>query len=227
MAQELLSTLDREGDALELELLFPRRSTAPRPAAARTRPLIPRPPVPSYAPRVLTYSPRDVIERRISVPAQHALVRLSKNPATRVQAISMLGEVKAGRIAGIYKADERPPAQRAQSLHKSLGWGSLIPKGEPIALNLDPQNLFRGQPIIVFHPSLAPVAKGAALDSALIRGWQAYVTFRSESRSGALCCNNLANPEVLDRFDFDKDTVQPFHQPQIARVAGCVDLTAM
>ncbi len=35
---------------------------------------------PVAAPRVLTYTAKDVIDKRISVPAQHSLVRLSKNP---------------------------------------------------------------------------------------------------------------------------------------------------
>jgi len=50
---------------------------------------------------VLTYSTRDVIDKRISVPAQHSVVRLSKNPATSADAVGMLEEVKAGRLAGI------------------------------------------------------------------------------------------------------------------------------
>ena len=178
--------------------------------------------VPTATPRVLTYTTRDVIDKRISVPAQHALVRLSKNPTTSADAVGILEEIKAGRLAGIYKVDEGPPAQRAQRLDRSLGWGSLIPRGEGSALILDPDNLFRGLPMIVFHPNLAPASKGAELDAAVIRGWQAYLTFRSESISGVICCMNLGTPEVLDRFEFDKDTLQPFHQTQIARMAQCI-----
>ena len=50
----------------------------------------------SATPRVLTYSTRDVIDNRISIPAQHGLVRLSKNPVTSADAVAMLGDSKQG-----------------------------------------------------------------------------------------------------------------------------------
>lgn len=53
--------------------------------------------IPSPPPRVLTYSTKDVIDKRISIPAQHSLVRLSKNPATSADAVALLAEVKANR----------------------------------------------------------------------------------------------------------------------------------
>src|SRR5262249_40478805 len=68
---------------------------------------------PSATPRVLTYSTRDVIDNRISVPAQHSLVRLSKNPATSADAVGMLSAVKAARLAGIFCVNWKTPAQRA------------------------------------------------------------------------------------------------------------------
>lgn len=176
----------------------------------------------AMTPRVLGYTTQDVIDPRISVPAQHALVRLSKKPTTSAKAVGLLEAVKTGKLAGIYKADEGPPARRAQRLDKRLSWGSLIPKGQGSALILDPENVLRGQPMIVFYPGLAPTPQAKALDAALMRGWQDYLTFRSESTSASLCCMNLGNPEVLDRFEFDKDTVLPFHQLQIARISRCI-----
>jgi hypothetical protein len=67
----------------------------------------------SATPRVLTYWTKDVIDKRISVPAQHSLVRLSKNPATNAEAVGLLEEVKAGRLAAIYCVNWQKPAQRA------------------------------------------------------------------------------------------------------------------
>jgi len=53
-------------------------------------------------PRVLTYP--EVIDKRISIPAQHSLVRLSKNSTSSAAAVAVgrLEEVKAGRLAGIF-----------------------------------------------------------------------------------------------------------------------------
>src|SRR5215216_5666940 len=72
--------------------------------------------VPPATPRVLTYSTKDVIDNRISIPAQHSLVRLSKNPATSADAVGMLQEIKAARLAGIYCVNWKTPAQRALRL---------------------------------------------------------------------------------------------------------------
>jgi len=54
------------------------------------------------APRVLAYTSKDVVDNRISVPAQHSLVRLSKAPLTSADAVGMLEEIKSGRLGGIY-----------------------------------------------------------------------------------------------------------------------------
>src|SRR5262245_11593202 len=104
------------------------------------------------APRVLTYTTRDVIDNRISVPAQHSLVRLSKNPATNPDAIGMLGEVKAGRLAGIFCVNWKIPAQRAR--RHGLWWWTVIPKGEDAVLMLDPDNPLAGKPLIAFRREL-------------------------------------------------------------------------
>ena len=90
--------------------------------------------LPSAKPRVLTYSPNDVIDDRISVPAQHSLVRLSKKKATSSNAVGMLEEVKAGRLAGIFCVNWEKSAQRALRFGKS--WWTVIPKGEDAVLCL-------------------------------------------------------------------------------------------
>jgi len=139
------------------------------------------------APRVLTYTTNEVIDNRISVPAQHSLVRLSKNPATSADAVAMLQEIKAGRLAGIYCVNWEKSAQRA--LRLGSNWWSVIPQGEDAVLMLDPDNLSAGVPLIAFRRDLAPdcgllagegrfSASPSRLDAALIRVWQIYLHYR-------------------------------------------------
>ena len=141
----------------------------------------------SAKPRVLTYSTKDVINKRISVPAQHSLVRLSKNPVTSADAVGMLEEVKAGRLAGIYCVNWEKPAKRALRFGKS--WWTIIPQGEDAVLMLDPDNTLSGQPLIAFRRELDPRDKDgcgklktdktltpspARLDAALLKAWASY-----------------------------------------------------
>ncbi len=139
-------------------------------------------------PRVLTYSTKDVIDKRISIPAQHSLVRLSKNPATNADAVGMLEEVKVGRLAGIYCVNWEKAAQRALKLGKN--WWTVIPQSEDSVLMLDPDNLTRGQPMIAFRRELDPdcgLLKGekrfapspARLDAALLKSWASYQRMRA------------------------------------------------
>lgn len=147
----------------------------------------PKAELPLPQPRVLTYSTRDVIDKRISVPAQHSLVRLSKNPATNGDAVRMLEEVKAGRLAGIYCVNWKEPAQRALKFGKS--WWTVIPPSEDAILMLDPDNPAGGQPLIAFRRELDPRDKEgcgklktdktltpspARLDAALLKSWARY-----------------------------------------------------
>lgn len=137
----------------------------------------------SAAPRVLTYSSRDVIDQRISVPAQHSLVRLSKNPATSADAVGLLAEVKTGRLAGIYCVNWLPAAQRALKLGAS--WGTVIPRGEDAMLLFDPGDVTSGSPLIAYRRELDPgcgllrgerkfPASPARLDAALLKAWATY-----------------------------------------------------
>jgi Domain of unknown function (DUF4347) len=142
--------------------------------------------------RTLTYTTRDVIDRRISVPAQHSLVRLSKNPATSADAIALLAEVKAGRLGGIFCVNWQKPAQRAIRLGKS--WWTAIPRGEDAVLMLDPDNPLGGQPLIAFRRELDPRPKQGCgrlkdeklfppsplrLDAALRKAWTSYQLLRT------------------------------------------------
>ena len=137
---------------------------------------------PSSLPRVLTYSTADVIDKRISVPAQHSLVRLSKNRTTNADAIGMLYAVKTGQLAGIYCVNWKIPAQRALKFGKS--WWTIIPKDEDAILMFDPDNPSTGRPLIAFRRELSPdcgllkgekrfVGSPARLDAALLKVWRA------------------------------------------------------
>jgi hypothetical protein len=137
--------------------------------------------------RTLTYTTKDVIDRRISVPAQHSLVRLSKNPATSADAVALLAEVKAGRLGGIFCVNWQKPAQRAIRLGKS--WWTVIPPGEDAVLMPDPKDLANGQPLIAFRRELHPdcglmkserrfAAAPGRLDAALLKAWSSYKLWR-------------------------------------------------
>ena len=154
-------------------------------------------------PRVLTYSTADVIDNRISVPAQHSLVRLSKNPATSADAVGMLEEVKAGRLAGIFCVNWKIPAQRALQL--GLSWWTVIPQGEDAVLMLDPNNPLRGQPVIAFRRELDPdcgllqgekrfVASPSRVDTALLKMGKLQIF---ENRQAGRCNSQVSPVEFL------------------------------
>jgi hypothetical protein len=107
-------------------------------------------------------SPRDFIHPKIDVFAQYALIRMSKaDPAARADALGMLAAVKANKLAGIYKEDERFPALRARNM--GLTWWELIPKGFDAAIIPDLP------PFIVFRDSVR--SNPAHLDPALRKAW--------------------------------------------------------
>lgn len=109
-----------------------------------------------------------VIDSRIDVHAQYALLRMNKRGgAEQVDAIDMLTAVKAGRLAGIYKEDQGVPAKLAQRQGK--GWWQLIPAGQDAAAvrDVDPN----APPLIVFRDKVR--SDGARLDPALRKAWAA------------------------------------------------------
>ena len=142
----------------------------------------------------LTYSPRDVIDPRISVPAQHALVRLSKSPQTNEAATGLLQEIKQGRLAGILCVNWKASAQRALKLGSA--WWTVIPRGEDSVLMLDAADPARGQPLIAFRRELHPdcgllknekrfAGSPQRLDATLVKAWTAYQLWQ---RGGANKC---------------------------------------
>lgn len=121
----------------------------------------------------VTATQAGVIDPRIDVFAQKALLRMANgpDPAARADASAMLGAVKSGTLAGIYKEDEQVPALRARRQGKT--WWTVIPKGEDAAVLREP-----GQPpLIVFRDGVRSDA--SRLDPALRKAWRAEAA-RSE-----------------------------------------------
>lgn len=156
--------------------------------------------------RTLTYTTRDVIDRRISVPAQHSLVRLSKNPATSVDAVALLAEVKAGRLGGIFCVNWQKPAQRATRLGKS--WWTVIPPVEDAVVMLDPDNPLGGQPLIAFRRELDPdcgrlrgekrsAPSPERLDAALLKVWTSYRLWQTGQQPDQLAKCTVMTAEDL------------------------------
>lgn len=74
------------------------------------------------------WTTQDVIDERIDVHAQYALMRMLKGDAfERFDASAMLSAVKSGELAGIYIVDQRVAALRAQEVGKS--WWTILPSG--------------------------------------------------------------------------------------------------
>ena len=137
--------------------------------------------------RVLTYTTKDVVDNRISVPAQHSLVRLSKNPETNASALELLEDIKSNRLGGIFCVNWQKAAQRALKLGKS--WWTVIPPGEDAVVMLDPQDPFAGQPLMAFRRELDPAcgsfkgekqyaAHPVRLDAALLKVWRSLKRVR-------------------------------------------------
>ena len=157
------------------------------------------------SPRVLTYTTKDVIDKRISVPAQHSLLRLSKNPTTNADAVGMLEEVKAARLAGIYCVNWKIAAERALRFGKS--WWTIIPQNEDAILMLDPDNIPGGRPLIAFRRELDPRPRVGCgllpnekplphspgrLDKALMKVWGSYKLWRrSHLPGGVIQCTTM------------------------------------
>src|SRR5215213_4321169 len=115
----------------------------------------------------VTATQAGVIDGRIDVHAQYALLRMAKSPnhGARTDASQMLGAVKSGALAGIYKEDQQVPALRARRMGSN--WWQAIRPGE------DADLLFHAveAPLINFRTRVAknPVALDAALRGAWAR----------------------------------------------------------
>jgi hypothetical protein len=110
------------------------------------------------------YTQCDLIDSRIDVAAQRALYQMLKRGLTsRRDALAILAAVKAGRLRGVFREDQKVPAVRARALGK--GWWQLVPSGQRAACVTQPE----GQPpLIAFKRGLTSnvVELGAALQNA-------------------------------------------------------------
>jgi hypothetical protein len=134
-------------------------------------------------PTIPAYTQCDFIDPRIDVDAQYALYEMLKGDSpTRKAAVGMLAAVKSGSLGGIYKEEQRVPAQYAQSM--GLGWWQLIDlggKGQPAACvskegivktkqPLTSPKLNSEPPIIIFRRNLKDRRR---LGQALRQAWEA------------------------------------------------------
>lgn len=98
--------------------------------------------------------PRDVIDPRIDVDAQRALISMasSRNISEINDAFTILELVKTGRVLGIYKPDQKVPALMARRY--GIGWWQLLETGENSALWCHPDRPDAG-PVFVFRKNLS------------------------------------------------------------------------
>lgn len=137
-------------------------------------------------------SPNEVIDERIDVDAQFALLRMNKgDAAARQDAAGMLAAVKGTlgetmRLAGIF-GDNLKKAAELASRHGTVRW-ELVPKGEDAALILEPNDPAGVlPPTIIFRggdPGAKPVSHYGVrklperLDPALRKAWAAFLALR-------------------------------------------------
>jgi len=77
----------------------------------------------------LESTPNPVIDPRIDVSAQRALMTmLNSSPTDRAIASMIISEVKSGGLRGLYQEDQQVPAMIARSVNK--GWWQLLSPGQ-------------------------------------------------------------------------------------------------
>jgi outer membrane protein OmpA-like peptidoglycan-associated protein len=116
-----------------------------------------------------SFSNYDVIDARIDVGAQKALIRMKGNPATSGDAASMLAAVKSGQLAGIYGDDLRAAAQLA-ARRGTVRW-KLVPPGRVAALIREPDP--SRPPTIIFRTQYR--GDRQRLDPALVAAWRGFL----------------------------------------------------
>lgn len=116
-----------------------------------------------------SFSNYDVIDPRIDVSAQKALIRMRASPATSREAASMLASVKGGRLRGIYGDDLRAAAQLA-ARRCTARW-ELVPRGRVAVVVRERSPL--APPTIIFRAQYRGDA--ARLDPALAAAWRGYL----------------------------------------------------
>lgn len=111
------------------------------------------------------WTTQDVIDERIDVQAQFALMRmLAGEPPDRGLASAVLTAIVGGDLAGVYREDRRAPALRARGL--GTGWWTLVPPGRVAVCVTAPET----------EPPMIAVRRGAekdpdAYDRGLAEAW--------------------------------------------------------
>lgn len=134
--------------------------------------------------------PRDVIDSRIDVDAQRALISMagSTDSATINDAFDVLDLVKTGRLGGIYKENQRVPALLAQK--RGTGWWQLLPRPQfgDWRFLCDPGKP-DAPPIVVFRRNLDR--------QRLIRVLRETASLKMALQDPTLCANALtSNSEI-------------------------------
>jgi len=152
--------------------LTTRKSAGSAPAQAPTPAPDPASPGPQPADAefLAPWTTHDVIDSRIDVSAQYALMRmLAGEPEERIVGSNILSAVKDGSLGGIYQEDQQVPALRAQA--SGYGWWQILPKsatGSKVdsTCMTDPANK---APVIVMRKKAE--ANPIAYDRALQDAW--------------------------------------------------------
>ncbi len=150
----------------------------------------------SFEPALGEFSSHDVIDSRIDVSAQFALLRMQREGgAAAVDAAQMLEAIKiTNQLAGIFGDDLRAAADLARRLNTQR-W-LLVPNGEDAALVLDPAAPTVAPPTIIFRGGEGrPPRDGVRsipqrLDPALRKAWATFQLLRA----GRLVQCNLLIP---------------------------------
>lgn len=134
---------------------------------------------------------QNVISPCIDVHAQYAIQRMLKSPdpMIRQDGTEMLAAVKAGKLNGIYKEDQRVPAFWAGRGGRS--WWTLIPTGKDAQMLTSHSDTILFFTMIVFRNSVRSTPQ--RLDPALRAEWRAIKPLidRIPVKSGASCLKEL------------------------------------
>jgi hypothetical protein len=158
-------------------------------------------PIPAALGTPSPLSPGDVIDQRIDVCAQFALLRMNRaDAAARADAAGMLGAIKTGQLAGILNHTTLAAVQLARR-HRVTRF-NLVPQGEDAALVLDPDAPMVKPPSIVFRGvetkpgEKVPCPPPERIDPALRKAWATFLLWKS----GKLNRCDLAQPGAPATF---------------------------
>lgn len=140
-------------------------------------------------------APASIVDHRIDVRAQFALLRLFKgSDADAADARLLFADVKAGRLEGIYGDDLGVAAQLAKA-RATVRW-ELVPAGQDAVVIDDGAS---GAPVLVFRESAGSRPR---LDAALLA---AYRSHRSGAPPGGDACDILDRLSIAGLVEDDED----------------------